>query len=48
MIMVVTVFYAQHILTCVWVHIGIEEKLITRKGWFTPNLQNKENIQIYV
>jgi hypothetical protein len=44
-IMIFTVLYAQHILACMWIYIGIEDE--TRDGWYTPNLRNKETQEIY-
>ena len=43
--MIFTVLYAQHILACMWIYIGIEDE--TRDGWYTPNLRNKETQEIY-
>ena len=46
--MIITVFYAQHLLTCIWVYIGADEALIIREGWYTPSQQDKGTMTTYV
>jgi hypothetical protein len=47
-LMILTAFYAQHILTCIWVFIGTQESLVIRDGWLNPTQVDKGTMATYV
>lgn len=46
-ILIVGVFYVQHIFACFWVIIG-EEETMSRGGWYTPAMVDRGELLTYI